>query len=150
MADEQKKPQLPQKVVDFIKQANEAIKTLTEENEALTQKLAEAKEAAEKVASEQPEVDEKSVKVTEKLANDTADYLVRERVIKPSDRGVFAEGLRDSTQAHNMIRNLATKLAEAEAPPQLGKPTKTKTAGDKVESADSLFTTLLNEAHGRG
>jgi len=136
----------PNKLATFVAQSKEVIvglqKTAEAQATAATAAKAELQKIAETSANEKASL--------RKLASETANYLLQQKVIAAGDLQKFAEGLAEPGAAHNMIRNLTVKLASAQAPIKVGKVSQQKVAesSDKLD-ANALYEQRLLAAHGR-
>lgn len=137
----------PNKIAQFVEQSKEVITGLQKTAEAKTAEATAAKAELAKIAEAKTA---ETGRLT-KLAGETANYLLQQKVIVPGDLQKFAEGLADPAAAHNMIRNLTLKLASAQAPVKIGKVSQQKTASaDDVKlDANALWDQRLAAAHGR-
>lgn len=143
-----------QKVAQFVEQSKAVIADLKKVAE---DKSAEAATAKTELAATKAEL----TKIAEartadqakmrKLAADTANYLLQQKVIAAADLQKFAEGLADPGAVHNMVQNLSMKLASAQAPVKLGTPSQRKVASADSEklSANDAFEQNLRAATGR-
>lgn len=137
-----------QKIAEFVAQSKEVITGLQKEAADKAAVIAAKDAELTKIAEA-----EKSAKAERtKLAADTANMLLQKQLIAAADLKKFAEGLAEPVAAHNMIRNLCTKLAEAQAPVRVGRASdkpQTKTAEEGKLNADAMFEQRLHEATGK-
>jgi hypothetical protein len=128
------------KITAFVTQSKVVIADL---QKTAADQAAELSKSAEAKAAEQASL--------KKLASETANYLLQQKIIASADLQKFAEGLAEPGAAHNMIRNLTVKLASAQAPVKLGKPSQQKTASadDGKLDANAVWDQRLQAASGR-
>lgn len=143
-------------VTKFVKESSEKITELSKENADHLAKIAdlEAKIQELEAGSTKIAADAKSGEEhLQKLASDTANHLLSLGVIDPAAHKAFSTGLADPARAHNTIRFLGNKLAEAnEEPPRMGHPgdhTLDKTAGNEEMSSLQDTNKRLREAKAR-
>ena len=150
------------KIASYIEQSREVIAAQQKEINGLQTKLAEANDLDKTAADAEAELvafktaAEEATEATQKEASEraqaTAEYLRREGVIAPGQCEKFASDLADAEKAHNLICNLASKLASSEAAPAIGKVDGAeKTAAEvkpEAESADAAYTRMLRQASG--
>jgi hypothetical protein len=135
-----------QKIAQFVEQSKVVIADLQKVAADKTAEAVTAKAELQKIA-ETAAAEKASLR---KLASETANYLLQQKVIAAGDLQKFAEGLAEPGAAHNMIRNLTVKLASAQAPIKVGKVSQQKVAesSDKLDS-NALYEQRLHAAAGR-